>query len=254
MTVHMLSARRTHGGARSENEDTADWRLEDGMGCWAVADGLGGHGGGQLASRAAVSAVLETFSASPEASRPLLDRLVTDANDAVRRAQQGSSHPGMRTTITLLVSDSRLAAWTHVGDTRLYHLRNGRVVHQTADHSVPQGLVDAGQITPHEIRSHPERNRILRALGHSTPPEGSIAGPTPIEVGDAFLLCSDGWWEYVTEPEMEADYAKSATPDEWLDHMMQRVLQRATGEFDNLTAIGVFVADGTGYGDLRSEI
>lgn len=242
MRAGVTSAVRTHPGARSENEDTADSWFDGDSGCWIVADGLGGHGGGQLASRAAVEAALASFQDEPDVSQPVLERLVAEANEAVRHAQEGSRHPGMRTTITLLVADSRTAAWAHVGDTRLYHLRNGRIDHQTADHSVPQGLVEAGQISAHDIRSHPERNRILRALGHGTAAQASCVGPTPLEAGDAFLLCSDGWWEYVTECEMEADYAKSETPEEWLDHMMRRVLLRASGVFDNLTAIGVFIA------------
>ncbi len=238
----LTSAVRSHTGARSVNEDTADATFDAGVGCWVVADGLGGHGGGQLASRAAVDAALDSFRSSPEIASATLERAVRDANEAVLRAQVGSEHPGMRTTLTILISDSRKAAWAHVGDTRLYHLRDGSIIHQTADHSVPQGLVEAGEISVHEIRSHPERNRILRALGQSNPQRPSTVAPIALEQGDAFLLCSDGWWEYVNESEMEVDYAKSDTADAWLDHMMQRVLLRANGVFDNLTALAVLVS------------
>jgi len=150
----------------------------------------------------------------------------------------------MRTTLALLISDLRLALWAHVGDSRIYHFRDGRIAHQTADHSVPQMLANAGDISPDDIRGHIDRSRLLQALGQDEPVRATVLeSPVQLESGDAFLLCTDGWWEYVTELEMQIDLAKSAGPDDWLGYMMDRILSRAEGEFDNYTALGVFVTN-----------
>lgn len=237
------SARRSHPGGRKRNEDSAGFEVVDGVGCWIVADGLGGHGAGDVASQAAVRRVLERFVADPQLTGDRVTRLVDEAHAAVIEAQEEAGYPGMRTTISLVVADGKNAMWAHVGDTRIYHFRDGVVLHQTEDHSVPQMLVEAGEIEVEDIRSHPDRSRILRALGQEEAPKPSASRSEKLRAGDAFLLCSDGWWEFVTEREMELDYAKSRTPDEWLDHMSDRILTRAEGEFDNLTAVGVFVRE-----------
>lgn len=235
------TARRSHPGGRNRNEDFAGFAVVNGAGCWIVADGLGGHGAGDVASQAAVRRVLERFEEDPTPGLDRAHRLVADAHTAVLEAQEQARFPGMRTTLSLLLAHRRGAVWAHVGDTRIYQLRRGVVVRQTEDHSVLQMLVDAGKIEPEDIRAHPERSRILRALGQEGAPKPDTWESGGLEAGDAFLLCSDGWWEYVTEREMELDHAKSEAPDDWLDHMSDRILTRASGEFDNLTAIGVFV-------------
>lgn len=239
--MRLLSAQRSHSGGRDTNEDAGGVLIENGSGCWIVADGVGGHGRGDVASQASVRAALDRFRASPGLSVAALRELVEEAHDGVRRAQQDSGFTAMRTTIAMLLADPRSRIWGHVGDTRVYSLREGAIVDRTLDHSVPQMLVDAGQIADHQIRSHPDRNRILRALGEPDMPDVAIGAPAQLQRGDAFLVCSDGWWEHITDHEIEFDYAKSADPEAWLDAMMIRILTRASGEFDNLTAIGVFV-------------
>jgi serine/threonine protein phosphatase PrpC len=148
----------------------------------------------------------------------------------------------MRTTAVVLVADTSGAVWGHIGDSRLYMLRSGRVVSQTRDHSVPQSLVDAGEITPAEIRFHEDRNRLLRSLGNGGRLRAALLErPMLLNKGDAFLLCSDGFWEYVTETEMEVDFAKARTPDDWLDRMAVRIRPRAHEARDNCTALAVFI-------------
>jgi hypothetical protein len=127
-----------------------------------------------------------------------------------------------------------------VGDSRFYHLQNGRVVNQTKDHSVPQVLADAGDIRPREIRGHEDRNRLLRTLGM----EGEVK-PTvlkdPLAYGDQdlFLLCSDGFWELVDETEMEVDYTKARDLSDWLAKMEDKIITRGKGEYDNYTALAL---------------
>jgi serine/threonine protein phosphatase PrpC len=149
---------------------------------------------------------------------------------------------GCRTTSVVLMVSGDRALWGHVGDTRLYHLRGGRIVAQTLDHSVPQALVQTGAIQASEIRRHPDRNRLLRSLGGEEDVAPALLdAPLTLESGDAFLLCSDGLWEHVTETEMEALLRGAGDPDTWLKRLEARVLGVARGAFDNYSATAVFV-------------
>jgi PPM family protein phosphatase len=229
----------SHAGGRDYNEDACDHR----DGCWVLADGLGGHGGGEVASRIAVDTVLRSLGHTAP-TRAGIERAVQAANDALH-AQQQANHrlEGMRTTLVILASDGCTALWAHVGDSRLYHFRNREILSQTEDHSVPQALVKAGEIRPGDIRHHEDRNRLLRTLGADEKPRPTLLpAPAPLASGDAFLLCTDGFWEYVSEQEMEVTLAKSATPEDWLQLMIGRLLADAEPDNDNYTAMAVFVA------------
>ena len=148
----------------------------------------------------------------------------------------------MRTTAVIAISDFRSIIWGHIGDSRLYYFRTGRIDSQTRDHSVPQALCNAGEIKPADIRFHEDRNRLLRALGANERCEPSIGkAPRSLEASDALLLCSDGFWEYVIESEMEDDRRAADNPKEWLRRMETRLVQRARGEHDNYSAVAVFV-------------
>ncbi len=147
----------------------------------------------------------------------------------------------MKTTISVLVASEGVARWIYVGDSRMYMLRDGLVRAVTDDHSVPQALVDSGEIEREEIRLHPDRNRLLRALGKPGEARPDIGDPLYTRPGDAFLLCSDGFWEYVLESEMETDLQRSDTPDAWVASMERRLLERVPPDNDNYSALAVFV-------------
>lgn len=234
-------------GGRAYNEDACGYR----DGCWVLADGLGGHGGGEVASRIAVDTVLAALAPMPAPIRaPIrapgaadLAEAIAAANRAIQDRQQTDPRlERMRTTLVVLTSDGREALWAHVGDSRLYQFRDGRVRFQTADHSVPQVMARAGEIRPDEIRFHEDRNRLLRTLGNPDEARPTLAeAPVPLQAGDVFLLCTDGFWEYITEAEMEVALAKTAVPGQWLQAMTVRLLGRAPPDHDNFSAIAVFV-------------
>ncbi|MDX1440062.1 MAG: protein phosphatase 2C domain-containing protein, partial [Rubricoccaceae bacterium] len=205
-------------GGRANNQDATAFAITKGMGCWVLADGLGGHSAGEIASRSAVDAVINTFNNTLGFSDNALRHYIRAAQKAVHEQQKGESElESMKTTITILVATEGLARWTHVGDSRLYAFRHGRVNRQTDDHSVPQALVESGEIRRDEIREHPDRNRLLRALGKPGEPKPEVGEAYYTGPGDAFLLCSDGFWEYVLETEMEEDLTTSNDPNEWLE-------------------------------------
>jgi serine/threonine protein phosphatase PrpC len=236
------TANLSEPGGRDLNEDTCDFAESGTAACWVMADGLGGHRGGELASQTAAKAILESFSCKPEFSRAALQQHIAAAQDAVRKAQDADPVlASMRTTAVVLLTDSRQVLWAHVGDSRLYQFRKRGLAVQTEDHSVPQALVKAGEITPDQIRGHGDRNRLLRSIGEKSGVQPAVLDtPSDLLPGDAFLLCTDGFWEYVYETEMLADLVSSASPDEWLQRAESRLLSRVTGGHDNYSAIGIF--------------
>ena len=226
-------------GGRSTNDDTV--RIHEDSDCvWVfVGDGLGGYAGGQQASQAAAEAL---HNASRRGS------LLTDAQmigaaqqaDQAVRAVQRERHGKMKTTLVFLYIEDGRARWMHVGDSRLYHFSDGCLQSQTMDHSVSQMAVLMGEITQQEIRFHEDRNRVLRALGgDNAKPELS---PTVMLTGgkDVFLLCTDGFWEYVYENEMEQTLRTAKTPEAWLKSMEAILRTRTPSDNDNFTAAAVF--------------
>jgi len=229
-------------GGRPNNQDATAFVVTRGLGCWVLADGLGGHAAGEVASRAAVDAVVSAFTETLGFSENALRHYVSAAQMAVHEEQrQRADHSSMRTTINVLAASDDFARWIHIGDSRLYAFHDGQVLDQTNDHSVPQALVEADKIRQEDIRTHPERNRLLRALGKPGEPQPDVGEPLYIGAGDAFLLCSDGFWEYVLESEMEIDLRVAHNPDEWIESMERRLLERVPPDNDNYSALAVFV-------------
>jgi serine/threonine protein phosphatase PrpC len=231
-------------GGREYNEDHCNFLIAGEAGCWVLCDGLGGHAGGAAASGLAVETILQRFRTSPEVSGQAIEAHLAAANQAiVERQSEDPALVRMASTAVVLLSDINNAVWAHIGDSRLYHFRRGRAATSTKDHSVAQALADAGDILPSEIRFHPDRASLRRSLGKAEPSQPSIAGVVAIESGDAFLLASDGFWEFVSETEMEVELSKAMTPGDWLRTMERRLLTEAPSGHDNYSAVAVLVND-----------
>ncbi len=228
-------------GGRRSNQDSFGFEANQAAGCWVVADGLGGHAGGETASRMAVDEVLAAFRQKPNVSPSFIENCLQTAHQAIQlKAAAAYELASMRTTLVVLTCTGNSAVWGHVGDSRLYWFRRGKIVHQTKDHSVPQMLVDAGKLDPLKLRGHEDQNRLTRALGQTGSLKTSVLSePIDLQPGDAALLCSDGIWTYVLELELEADWEKAASAAEYLALLERRVLERAESEHDNYTAIAV---------------
>ncbi len=232
-------------GGRDINEDYALTEMKsDIIGCCVVADGLGGHRFGEEASSCAAEAFAEEFRSRGECSARCLNELFETAQETLLKRTEEPGHQGMRTTFTALIVQGNNAIWGHIGDSRLYLFRDGKVERVTADHSVAYISYLNGEISYDEIRRSPDQNRLIRSLGSPDKfkPE-LLEQPIPIEDGDAFLLCTDGFWEYISEKEMLQALKKSATASRWLAKMARTIKKNASKEpdRDNCTAITVFI-------------
>lgn len=231
-------------GGKEDNQDYTDYVIlkKKSAACWVVADGLGGHRGGETAAKTAVQVILKSFQKNPECSVGAISQYLKAAQAEIVRLQQENPRLSrMRTTVVMMVSDFKHVLWAHVGDSRLYRLQNGAIDFQTKDHSLPQAMASEGEITPEQIRTHRERNVLLRTMGQK-----EIFRPYVFQEkqllteGNVFLLCTDGFWQNVLETEMEMDYVKTKTPGKWLRKMEKRLLGKVKGEFDNYTAMAVY--------------
>lgn len=215
-----------------------------------LADGAGGHGGGDVAARIAVAAVLEAFARAPESSPERIAELIDLANLAVVREQ--SAQPDlatMRATFVIATFDPRTGqmCWGHIGDSRLYFIRAGRVVARTKDHSLMQSMIDAGYAQPEVdgMARDADSTVLVASLGSLedfTP--DIVTGAYAIQPGDAWLLCSDGLWEHFRESDLIAMLDASATPNEWLYRMEQRIVAADRPRQDNFSALAVWSASG----------
>ncbi|MGZ8254152.1 MAG: PP2C family protein-serine/threonine phosphatase [Burkholderiaceae bacterium] len=239
-------------GGRATNQDACGhWHSEDRL-CCVVADGAGGHGGGDVAAKLVVSHIIDQASLAPLARADEVQDLLIDANAHLRRHQSDSDRTkDMHSTVVALFVDltSQEALWGHAGDSRLYLFRDGLMLSQTRDHSVVQLMADAGLLMPEQMRTHPRRSELQSALG-SAPEDllvSTVAHPWSLRPRDVFLLCTDGLWEYVDEAEMCASLSRATDPGAWLAKLEELVLLHAaesgkTGH-DNFSGIAVWVGE-----------
>ncbi|WP_418827941.1 Stp1/IreP family PP2C-type Ser/Thr phosphatase [Paratractidigestivibacter sp.] len=206
---------------------------------FAVCDGMGGHAAGEVASSIAVSTIAEKAPAG--ADDVLLGVAVEAANTAVMLgAEQGMGKPGMGCTASCCLIEEGKMAIAHVGDSRIYLLRHGSLVRVTHDHSYVEELVDSGQITADEARTHPSRSIITRALG-SDPDMYADHFSLEVSNGDRVILCSDGLSSMIADSEIEALAVSSATPQQAADNLVAAAL--TAGGLDNVTVVVVDVVD-----------
>ena len=228
-------------GGRTTNDDTASIYQESGRAWVYVGDGLGSYAGGKRASKTAGEALLSIAKKGGMLSKEKLTEAAVAADKAVKKLQK-ETKGNMKTTLVFLAVEEGKARWMHVGDSRLYHFRDGKVLKQTTDHSVSQMAVFMGEITTHEIRFHEDRNKVLRALGGENA-KAEVSEEVELAEGrDAFLLCTDGFWEYVYEEEMEKCLKEAESPKDWIRRMEKILQTRVPSDNDNFTAAALICA------------
>ncbi|MFJ2031168.1 PP2C family protein-serine/threonine phosphatase [Streptosporangium sp. NPDC087985] len=228
------------GRVRQGNEDAA----YAGARLLAVADGMGGHVGGEVASSAAIATVAALDHEDSEDLVASAEAGVRKANQRLRElVEEDPSLTGMGTTLTLMLWDGPRVALAHIGDSRAYLLRNGDLYQITYDHTLVQTLMDDGRITAEEAARHPHRSILLQVLDGSDTIDPDLS-LRDAEVGDRYLLCSDGLSGVV-----EAGQLRQVLADvDDLDAVTRRLIELAceAGGPDNITCVVADVVEGPG--------
>ena len=233
----LRSAVLTDVGLRRQVNEDAFWVAEE-LGLYVVADGMGGHSAGQVASRMAVESAVRALRSLEGASASLTEKLryaVAAANHEVFSTSQAKPElAGMGTTlVSVLVLEGRVAL-AHVGDSRAYLVRGGRIRQLTDDHSVVGELLRRREISEDAAREHPHRHVLTRALGVRPVVEPDLAELSP-EPDDVFVLCSDGLTAHVEDDEISEHVVHTADPDACVETLVD--LANARGGDDNITVL-----------------
>jgi serine/threonine protein phosphatase PrpC len=230
-------------GSRQINQDRIAYTYSRDTLLLVVADGMGGHAGGEIAAQIAVRLFVERFQqeAKPTLKNPLafLHETMVKAHAALGSySAQFSMLETPRTTCVACIVQGNHACWAHVGDSRLSLYRQGTLVAQTKDHSKVQYLVDQGLITPADVAQHPDRNKIYSCLGGIISPVIDISNRTPLRNGDLIVMCTDGLWGPIGSDEIAARL-NSAPILKAAPEMMREAERRAGQDGDNVSAIVV---------------
>lgn len=237
----------TNKGERANNEDCADGIIQGECGCFVLADGLGGHGKGEVASQAVCMNALAIYN-EKKGNHDALEWIFRDSQERLMQLQKDEKAINeMKTTMVVLLINEDTIRWGHVGDSRLYYFKKilfkKKLVSHTFDHSVPQALVDSGEIKQKEIRHHSDRNRLLRVMGMEwDKPMYTLSDRIKSKKNQAFLMCSDGLWENVEESEMEKFLNKANNVEEWVKMIAEKAFETGKGNnMDNYTAMGIWL-------------
>ena len=227
----------TNQGGRPYNEDSVGSKQDDGCGIFVVADGLGGHQFGEVASACVRDTLLEGWRPEEADRQEWIGEQIAEANRRVLAMEQEKKSV-LKSTVVVLTIDGERAVWANVGDSRLYYLHKSEIRSVTKDHSVAYKKYKAGEITREQIGQDEDQSCLLRAIGGGDRNEPDVYdADVPLEAGDAFLLCSDGVWEYVRDEEILIDFLKAETAKDWAELLLLRLMGRIDGKNDNLTLL-----------------
>ena len=253
-SVYQVSRR----GGREKNEDRMGYCYTRDSGLFALADGMGGHPEGEVASQLALQtmAALYQRDAKPSLKDPL--RFLTDAviaghHQLLRYATERALIDTPRTTIVACVLQGNAAYWAHCGDSRLYLVRGDKLIARTRDHSYSELQVTLAQVVP--IGERFNRNVLFTCLGSPGKPVVDTAGPMLLQPGDRVLLCSDGLWGAVSDAEITAQLAAGPIHDA-VPELVEQALRNAGAKSDNVTVISVEwegAEDGDSSGGITTE-
>jgi len=226
------------GKVRSNNQDSG----YAGSNLFAVADGMGGHAGGDVASSIAIArleALDQPFASTSEAELALRDAIADTAAELIDTVAVRPELAGMGTTVSALLMVDDYAVIAHIGDSRVYLYRDGALTQITTDHTFVQRLVDSGRITPEEARYHPRRSVLMRVLGDMDPDPELDTFIMPTQPGDRWLLCSDGLSGVVDDTHTAKAMGMGFAPGRTADLLLKQALD--AGAPDNVTIVLVDV-------------
>lgn len=228
-------------GARPHNEDRVGCAERENAMLMAVADGLGGHRGGEVAAEILVQTLLHVFQTlrQPIIQRPsvFLALGILHAHQLiVARGQASQPAIEPRTTCVACLVQNGYAYWAHVGDSRLYLFRQNRFLLRTQDHTTVEELHQGGLLSEKEMLEHPQKSHLLNCLGGPLKPTISVGEETLLQPGDTLLLCTDGLWEAFTPEEM-AQYLRSPALEADVEEMLYAAVRKKRHSCDNVSAV-----------------
>jgi serine/threonine protein phosphatase PrpC len=232
-----VGARTETGYVRNENQDRMSWAPVPWGQLYIIADGMGGHAGGSKAAELTIRGLEKSLT---EASKNLpVEEAIHNAFKKTNRDVYDQAHmgdpttEGMGSTAVMLLIFNQIAKIAHVGDSRAYLYRKGKLSQLTKDHTQVQRMVDAGMLTPEQARNHPSASILDRAIGNRPNVTIDISSDLILKNGDGILLCSDGLSGYADDQEIEAAMDDSLTSQENVDRLINMALQKGGG--DNVT-------------------
>jgi serine/threonine protein phosphatase PrpC len=230
-------------GDRDGNEDRVGYSFSKDALLMVIADGMGGHHGGEIASEIAVQEITQRFrmEAQNKLKRPfefLMGAIQAAHRAIVAHADRNNMLECPRTTCVACVVQSGYAYWAHAGDSRLYVLRRGNLIAATQDHSKVQQLIDSGQITPEQAARHPDRNKIFSCLGGVVPPAIDMGREVRMEPGDTVLLSTDGFWAQIPATILGQMLTQKSLPA-LMPGLVNEAHRRAAGESDNISVVAM---------------
>lgn len=230
-------------GDRQGNEDRVGYSYSKDVLLMVIADGMGGHHGGEVAAEIAVTEITRRF--QQEARNRLrkpFEFLVSAIQSAHRAIVSHAVAENLlecpRTTCVACVVQNGYAFWAHAGDSRLYVLRRGQLVAATQDHSKIQQMIDSGAITPEQAARHPDRNKIFSCLGGVVPPHIDIGREVRLETGDTVVLSTDGFWAQIPATILATMLTKQ-TVTALMPGLLVEAQRRAQGESDNVSVVAM---------------
>lgn len=233
----------SHIGGRKVNQDRLAYSYSKDVLLMVIADGMGGHARGEIAAEIAVNTLNNRFQSE---ARTMLRRPKEFLETAIHAAHRAivafaDKHDMLecpRTTIVAVVLQNGKAQWAHVGDSRLYLFRSGRLSSATQDHSRVQQMIDAGIITPEQAAVHPDRNKIYNCLGGVLPPSVTVSEEWSLQVGDSIWISTDGFWGQLNPnfiaAKLEREDVVSLVPK-----LMEEAERKAGAESDNLSVVAL---------------
>lgn len=231
----------TSKGDREVNQDFMAHFINDSYALFVVADGLGGHHDGEKASRFFCQGLLESVGIySKQLAQNPVDAfpvwIAAAVNEMKRLFAAEKSGDDAHTTCAILYLDERRVVTAHCGDTRIYRMNPQQIVWRTQDHSIPQQLLNEGKITEQEMASHPDQNQLTRSINILKAHEVEVNLYPEMKKGETFVLCSDGFWEYVKPSELLQLAEPAGNGKDGLAKLARLAKFRAHGRSDNITA------------------
>jgi serine/threonine protein phosphatase PrpC len=229
-------------GDREDNQDRVTVAASDKAALLVVIDGMGGHSDGSRAADTALKSLLDSFR---QTQLPMFDPIgflhmaLSRAHDDVAKLGNGQSiDTRPRATTAICLVQEGAAFWAHIGDSRVYHIRQGKMVQRTRDHSHVELLLREGKITEDELPNHPMRNFVECCLGGDPAiPEMTLSGRQRLQPGDVLLLCTDGIWANMRDVDIAAFFRDDTQQlRAWLEALGRRAVQASSPFSDNSTA------------------